>query len=64
MLKSLASAEDGTEDNVVRAVERVGCLAEIFDAIDATQLVKYQAERVLLDAKQFSRTTGHCVRHS
>jgi hypothetical protein len=55
LLEALTSVEDGTEDDVLLAAERVARLAEIFDGIDAVQFLQRQADRATLDITRFSR---------
>jgi hypothetical protein len=50
LLEFLASAEDGTEDEVIRATARVGRLVEIFDSIDAARELERRAGKAAEDA--------------
>jgi hypothetical protein len=50
LLEFLASADDGTEDKVVRATARVGRLVEIFDSIDAARELERRARKGAEDA--------------
>ena len=50
LLEFLASADDGTEDDVIRATARVGRLVEIFDSIDAARELERRARKAALDA--------------
>jgi hypothetical protein len=43
LLEALAFADDGIEENVIGASERVALLVEIFDAIDAAQELERRA---------------------
>ena len=43
LLEALALADDGNEENVIGASERVACLVAIFDGIDATQELEHRA---------------------
>ena len=56
LLEALASAEDGTEDDVIRATERVGPLAEIFYAIDAAQELERRGRNAADDAAKIGKT--------
>ena len=56
LLEALASAKDGTEDDVIRATDRVARLAEIFDAIDALQFLEQQGGSATVDATQLGRS--------
>ena len=49
LLEFLASAEHGTEDEVVRATARVGRLVEIFDSIDAARELERRARKAAQD---------------
>ena len=53
LLEFLASADDGTEDDVMRATARVGRLVEIFDSIDAAGELKRRARKAALDASNW-----------
>ena len=55
LLQALSYAEHGGEDEVIRATGRVGRLAEIFEAIEAAQLLQHCAEKAADDATQGSR---------
>ena len=57
LLEALASAEGGTEDDVIRATERVGRLAEIFDAIDAAQELEQRGRKAAKDAAETGKLT-------
>jgi hypothetical protein len=57
LLDALACAEDGTENYVIRATERVGRLAEIFDGIDATQELERRGRKAADDAANIGRLT-------
>ena len=57
LLDALSLAEDGMEENVIRATERVGRLVEIFDGIDATDELKRRGLAAADDASQTSRLT-------
>jgi hypothetical protein len=57
LLEALASAEEGTEDDVIRATERVGRLAEIFNAIDAAQELERRGRNAADDAAKIGRLT-------
>jgi hypothetical protein len=57
LLEALASAEDGTEDNVIRATERVGRLAEIFDGIAAAQELERRGRKAANDATKIGKLT-------
>ncbi len=57
LLETLALAEDGTEENVIRASERVARLVAIFDAIDAAQELQRRASTATNDATQRARLT-------
>ena len=50
LLEFLTSADDGTEDDVIRATARVGRLVEIFDSIDAARELKRRARKAAPDA--------------
>ena len=50
LLESLASADDGTEDDVIRATARVGRLVEIFDSIDAARELERRGRKAAEDA--------------
>ena len=54
LLDTLAAAEGGTEDDVIRTTERVGRLAEIFDGIDAARLLERLAGNAAEDTSQHS----------
>ena len=43
LLEFLASADDGTEDEVIRATARVGRLVEVLEAVDATREIERHA---------------------
>jgi len=55
LLEYLASAEDGTEDDVIRATARVGRLVEILDSIDAARELERRAEKAAEDALQIGK---------
>ena len=50
LLAFLASADDGTEDEVIQATARVGRLVEIFDSIDAARELERRARKGAEDA--------------
>jgi hypothetical protein len=54
-LEFLASAENGTEDDIIRATARIGRLVEIFDAIDAARHLADRGRKAAEDAKHLSR---------
>jgi hypothetical protein len=57
LLEALALAEDGIEENVIRASERVGRLATIFDGIDAALELERCARAAANDATGLARLT-------
>ena len=57
LLEALASAEDGSEDEVVRATAQIGRLEEIFKAIDAAQTLERLAPKAADDAALRSELT-------
>jgi hypothetical protein len=57
LLEALASAEDGAEDDVLRASERVARLVGIFDGIDAAQELQRCGGKAANDAAQIGRLT-------
>jgi hypothetical protein len=61
LLEALASTRDSTEDAIIRATERIGRLAEVFDGIDAVELLACQAANAAEDARRLARLTpsGH-----
>ena len=50
LLEVLAAADDGTEDEVIRATARVGRLVEIFESIDAARELERRARKGAQDA--------------
>src|SRR5262245_38546320 len=56
LLQALSWAENGGEDAVIRATGRVARLAEIFEAIEASQLLRSCAEKAAEDAAQSTRS--------
>ena len=56
LLQALSCAENGSEDDVIRATGRVARLAEILEAIEASQLLKGCAETAAEDAAQSARS--------
>jgi hypothetical protein len=62
VLEVLASADDRTEDAVIRATARMGRLVEILEAIDAAQELERLARRGAEDVVQIGKLTvpkGH-----
>ena len=57
LLDALSLADDGIEDEVIRAAERVGRLAEIFDGIDAAEELERRGLAAADDASQTGRLT-------
>ena len=57
LLEALAFADDGNEENVIRASERVARLIQIFDGIDGAQELERRAGAAADDAKQTARLT-------
>ena len=57
LLEALALADDGVEENVIRASERVACLVAIFDGIDAAQELERRARAATNDATQRAKRT-------
>ena len=57
LLEALASAEDGADDDVLRASERVARLVEIFDGIDAAQELRRLGGEAANDAAPIGRLT-------
>jgi hypothetical protein len=55
LLEFLASADDGTEDEVIRATARVGRLVEIFDSIDAARELERHARKGDEDAVRIGK---------
>jgi hypothetical protein len=55
LLEFLASAENGTEDDIIRATAQIGRLVEIFDAIDAARYLADRGRKAAEDAKHLSR---------
>ena len=58
LLEFLASAEGGTEDQVVRATELIGRLAEIFAAIDAARELARRGDKASEGARHLRRLTS------
>jgi hypothetical protein len=54
-LELLASAENSSEDAIIRATARIGRLVEVFDAIDAAQLLESGGRSAAEEAKHLSR---------
>jgi hypothetical protein len=54
LLQALSCTGHGSEDEVIRATGRVGRLAEIFEAIEAAQLLHRWANKAAEDAAQSS----------
>jgi hypothetical protein len=52
LLEFLASAEDGTEDEVIRATARIGRLVEVLEAVDAARELERRARKAAEDAVQ------------
>jgi hypothetical protein len=63
LLEFLASADDGTEDEVIRATARVGRLVEIFDSIDAARELERSARKAAGDAVRIGELTVPKGRH-
>jgi hypothetical protein len=57
LLQALASAGEGNENEVVRAVEQIGLLEEIFKGIDAAQTLERLAHRAADDAVRIGALT-------
>lgn len=57
LLEALALADDGIEENVIRASERVARLIAIFDGIHAAQELERRARAAANDAAQRARLT-------
>jgi hypothetical protein len=57
LLEALAFADDGNEENVMRASERVARLIQIFDGIDGAEELERRARNAADDAKQRARLT-------
>jgi hypothetical protein len=55
LLEYLASADDSTEDDVIRATARVGRLVEILDSIDAARELERRASKAAEDALQVGK---------
>jgi hypothetical protein len=50
VLQFLASADDGTEDAVIRATARIGRLVEVFEAVDAARELQQRARKAAEEA--------------
>lgn len=61
LIEALASTRDGTQDAIIRATERIGRLAEIFEGIDAAAFLAREATDAAEDARRLSRLlpSGH-----
>jgi hypothetical protein len=57
LLEALASAEDGSEDEIIQATAQIGRLEEIFKAIDATQTLERRARQAADDQVRRSELT-------
>jgi hypothetical protein len=55
LLEFLASAENGTEDDIIHATAQIGRLVEIFDAIDAARHLEHRGRKATEEAKHLSR---------
>jgi hypothetical protein len=58
LLAALDSTEGATEDEILRAIAAIGRLVEIFEAIDAAQVLRCRASTAADDAKRLSRLTS------
>lgn len=57
LLEALAFADDGIEENVIRASERVALLVLILDGIDAVRELKLRAKVAIDDSSQRAKLT-------
>jgi hypothetical protein len=57
LLERLASTNEGTEDEIIKATAQIGRLVEIFDAVDAIRCLELCAHEAAKDAKRISRLT-------
>ena len=57
-LLEFLSGERASEDNIIEATAAIGRLMEVFDAIDAAQIVEHAARQAVDDAERLSRLTG------
>ena len=57
LLEFLASAENGSEDEVTRATGRIGRLVEILEAVDAARELEHRARKAVQDAVQIGELT-------
>ena len=57
LLEALALAEEGSETDVVRAAERVGCLVPIFEGIAAARELERRGRTAATDAATLGRLT-------
>jgi hypothetical protein len=55
ILEVLASAEDGSEDAVIRATSRIGRLVEILEAVDAARELEHRAHKGAEDVVQIGK---------
>jgi hypothetical protein len=53
LLECLASADQGTEDEITGATAQIGRLMEIFNAVDSTRFLKRCAREATKDAEHF-----------
>ena len=57
-LLEFLSGDKASEDNIIEATATIGRLMEVFDAIDAAQMVEHAARQAVDDAERLSRLTG------
>ena len=55
LLECLASADGGTEDEIIRATAQIGRLVEIFDAVDSARSLEGCAREAAKDAERMSK---------
>jgi hypothetical protein len=55
ILEVLASAEDGSEDAVIRATSRIGRLVEILETVDAARELEHRAHKGAEDVVQIGK---------
>jgi hypothetical protein len=55
LLESLASADEGTEDEITRATAQIGRLMEIFDAMDGARCLERCARKAANDTGRISK---------
>jgi hypothetical protein len=57
-LLELLSGDKASEENIIDATAAIGRLTEVFDAIDAAQIVERAARQAVEDTERLSRLTG------